>query len=308
VKYSPGGNELWDVRYNGPGNNRDEAFAIAVDNSDNIYVTGRSWDSGTGHDYATIKYNPNGEELWVARYGAGGNQFAYDIAVDSADNVYVTGRGNGGNYATIKYNPNGDELWVTNYNGPGYGDDRAYAIVIDSNDNVYVTGESTGVDTETDYATIKYDLNGNEIWVARYNGLGNNVDWAKAITIDDSGNVYVTGHSRGSGTSGDYTTIKYDPNGNEIWVARYNDELGNGYDGANAIALDNSDNVYVTGESNTSGTSDDYATIKYAPYYSCTPELTGDTNNDCKVDIFDLAEIASHWLECNLDPQSACWE
>jgi len=61
-----------------------------------------------------------------------------------------------------------------------------------------------------DYATIKYDSQGNELWVARYNGPGNNIDEANAIALDEAGNIYVTGVSRGDRGNGireDYATI-----------------------------------------------------------------------------------------------------
>src|SRR3989304_8951188 len=99
-------------------------------------------------------------------------------------------------------------------------------------------------------------------WVRRYNGPGDSSDYASAITVDGSGNVYVTGYSTGSGTYYDYATIKYYSNGDTAWVRRYNGP-GNGYDEAYAIAVDGSGNVYVTGQSIGSGTYNDYATIKY---------------------------------------------
>jgi hypothetical protein len=71
--------------------------------------------------------------------------------------------------------------------------------------------------------------------------------------VDGSGNVYVTGYSLGSGTNGDYATIKYDPDGNQVWVAHYNGPAS-GDDQACAIAVDGSENVYVTGYGLGSGT------------------------------------------------------
>src|SRR3990172_549257 len=152
------------------------------------------------------------------------------------------------------------EEWVARYNGSGMFD-GANAIAVDANGNVYVTGYSYGSGTSSDYATIKYDTNGNELWTARYNSPGNSYDQAAAIAVDANGNVYVTGYSY-SGTSSDYATIKYDTNGNQLWVARY-DGRDNSYDLATDIAVDASGNVYVTGGSYDSVTSNDYATIKY---------------------------------------------
>jgi len=268
IKYDPDGNELWVKRYNGPENYYDEALAIAVDGSGNVYVTGYSYGSGTSYDYATIKYGPDGNQLWEKRYNGPGNSsdYASAIAVDGSGNVYVTGRSAGSgtdwDYATIKYDPDGNELWVQRYNGPSKFDDIAYAIALDGSGNVYVTGMAWISAQNQDYATIKYDQEGNELWVRRYNGPGNSGDWAYAIALDSSGNIYVTGYSWGSGASADYATIKYDQEGNELWVRRYNGP-GNSWDGASAIAVDGSGNVYVTGRSYGSGTYDDYATIKY---------------------------------------------
>jgi hypothetical protein len=98
---------------------------------------------------------------------------------------------------------------VARYNGPGNSYDEATGIALDSSGNVYVTGESSGSGTGGDYATIKYDSAGSEIWVRRYNGPANGWDYATGIALDSSGNVYVTGRSWGSGTEYDYATIKY---------------------------------------------------------------------------------------------------
>ena len=268
IKYNSLGVQQWVARYNGTGNADDRAVAIAVDANGNVYVTGESKGSGSGYDYATIKYNSAGVQQWVARYNGTNNSDdrAHGIALDGNGNVYVTGesKGNGSSldYATIKYNSSGSQVWVKRYDGPVHYNDVAYAIAVDINGNVYVTGESKGSGTCLDYATIKYDTNGNQKWVKRCNNPANSDDSAYAIALDGSGNVYVTGKSKTNTGHYDYATIKYDNNGTQLWVSLYNG-TGNEDDIAHAIAVDNSGNVYVTGESRGQGTNNDYATIKY---------------------------------------------
>ncbi len=259
----------WVARYDGPVSSWDNANSIAVDGSGNVYVTGWSDGSGTSEDYATIKYNSAGVQQWVSRYNGPGNSRdeAMSIAVDGSGNVYVTGSSKSGatygteDYATIKYNSTGVQQWVQRYNGPGDSTDIAPSIAVDGSGNVYVTGWSYGSGTY-DYATIKYSTTGVQQWVQRYDGPVNGSDGARSIALDISGNVYVTGWSRGGGTAWDYTTIKYNSAGIEQWVARYNGPV-NGNNVAMSIAVDGSGNVYVTGSSEGSGTYDDYATIKY---------------------------------------------
>ena len=227
--YNSAGQQQWVARYTGfQGDGDDEARAIAVDESGNVYVTGRSAGISTGLDYATIKYNSAGQQQWVARYnGPATENFtddAHAIAIDASGNVYVAGESYGDSdydYATIKYNAAGQEQWVARYNGPGNQGDAAYAMAIDGSGNVYVTGVSIGSGTDADYATIKYNSSGQEQWVARYNGPANGPDYGQAIAVDNAGNIYVTGWSRGAGTDFDYATIKYDSAGQQQWAARY---------------------------------------------------------------------------------------
>jgi len=260
--------QQWVARYNGTGNGLDDAYSIALDGSGNVYVTGRSYGSGTSYDYCTIKYNSSGVQQWVARYNGTGDSddVASSIAVDGSGNVYVTGGSYGSgtsfDYCTIKYNSSGVQQWVARYNGTGNYDDEAYSIALDGSGNVYVTGYSYGNGTIYDYCTIKYNSSGVQQWVARYNGPGNDYDYAISIALDGSGNAYVTGTSVGSGTGDDYCTIKYNSAGVQQWVARYNGP-GNGSDVAYSIKVDGTGNVYVTGGSTGGGTGFDYCTIKY---------------------------------------------
>ena len=66
--------QAWVQRYNGPGNGDDHATAVAVDGSNNVIVTGYSTGSGSGYDYATIKYSSAGVPLWTNRYNGPGEQ------------------------------------------------------------------------------------------------------------------------------------------------------------------------------------------------------------------------------------------
>ena len=269
VKYNSEGVEQWVVRYNGPADNRDKATAIAIDNSGDIYVTGESIGSDGDYDIMTVKYSPDGVELWAARYNGPGNSDdrATALAVGVSGNIYVTGYSYTDStlldYTTIKYGPDGAELWVTHYNGSQDDNDRAIALAVDISGNVYVTGSSyAGITGRDDYATIKYGPDGAELWVAHYDGPGNGYDTAADIKVDNAGNVYVTGGSVGLGNFGpDYATIKYNTDGVEQWVGRYHNQ----HDLATSLTVDDMGNVYVAGRSTDPDPHEswDYATVKY---------------------------------------------
>lgn len=211
---------------------------------------------------------------WGKKFtGAGENMSnadeSYRMVTDLSGNVYVTGRSMGlfsdYDYVTIKYNSDGKEQWVQRYNGTGNGYDMPYSIVVDNQGNVYVTGTSQGLSSDQDFVTIKYNANGEEQWVQRYDGPVNGFDRADMVTVDDDGNVYVTGTSEGLDYSLDFLTIKYNANGIQQWEQRYN---GNGAYNANDwayfISLDAVGNVYVAGKSRNANFGDyDACLIKY---------------------------------------------
>jgi hypothetical protein len=240
--------EAWVVRYGGPTDEYAWGQAVALDGQGDIVVAGGSAALAGGRGTDTSKWSPSGTLLWsrtrLVPGAALGTAFA--LTVDSHSNVYVTGssEGVGGlDYSTIKYDATGVELWARTYNGPGNGWDQGLATAVDASGNVYVTGESFGSASNVDYATIKYDADGNELWVRRYNGPGNGSDFAGGVAVDAEGNVYVTGSSRGL-VRNDCVTIKYDSQGNELWVRRH--EAASSSRGT-AIALDGSGHLYVGG-------------------------------------------------------------
>ncbi|MFC7671168.1 hypothetical protein ACFQT0_30060 [Hymenobacter humi] len=94
--------------------------------------------------------------------------------------------------------------------------------------------------------------------------------WPNALALDAAGNVYVTGTAASGAPwdydviSADYETFKYSANGERLWQARYNGPA-NLFDVAQALAVDASGNVYVTGVSDSGNGTTDYATVQYSP-------------------------------------------
>jgi hypothetical protein len=211
------GIEAWVQRFNGAGNGDDWANALAVDGDDDVIVTGYSF-NGSNSDCATIKYSNSGVPLWTNCYsGPGGaNDVAFAVKADHNNNVIVTGYSSTSTYGfdllTLKYSSEGVPLWTPRCTGPA-GFSVFFcttAVAVDGDDNVIVAGSSfAGLNSHNDYLTIKYSSAGQPLWICRYNGPGNGDDGAQAIAVDRSGNVFVAGSSRGSGSGNDFAVIKY---------------------------------------------------------------------------------------------------
>jgi len=93
----------------------------------------------------------------------------------------------------------------------------------------------------------------NQEWVARYNGADSLNDVTSALDLQ--GNIYVTGSTLTDTTGYDMLTIKYDSSGTQKWAATYRASNTTKSDNARAITVDASGNVYITGESDTTGVS-----------------------------------------------------
>lgn len=268
IKYNAQGESIWVANYNGTVNSNDAIYSLAIDSMENCYVTGYSVGETTDYDIVTIKYNPEGETAWVARYDGPVHGFdqGFNIVINQSGEVWVTGTSsdtaNQRDFVTIHYNSNGRQQWVSRYHGPGIGYDRACAIAIDTSNYSYVTGMSIGTNGYSDIVTIAYDPDGNECWVARYDGLGNNIDIATDVALDPFGNICVSGYSQNIVTGNDWVTIKYNPMGDTCWVAIF-DNNAHLDDETHAITTDDSGYVYVTGYSMGIGSLRDYFTVKY---------------------------------------------
>ncbi len=110
VKYrGTDGAQLWVDRYNGTANGDETGGTVLIDNKGDVYVSGTSVNSGTGQDYATIKYGPDGTRRLVELYNgaANGNDSLSSMVIDAQGNIIVTGASTdaGGipRYLTVKY-------------------------------------------------------------------------------------------------------------------------------------------------------------------------------------------------------------
>jgi hypothetical protein len=261
IKYNSNGDTLWVKRYKGNdynpifGPSSGGANSIAVDDSGYIYVTGASG-VPTGPDpsnIATIKYDQNGDSVWVKKYSTNGRDVGYKVLVDNLGNVFVTGIDNfGTRNITIKYNSAGVQQWVQAFDGTTFQKNTG---VLDKNGNIFLTGSADfNLGSNYDYLTLKYSTSGVQQWMQRFNGTGNGTDYAYDITIDDSNNVYVTGSSLNANQQYEFVTIKYNTSGVQQWLIT---SPGGGHN----IAVDSLRNVYVTG---TNSLDSSICTIKYS--------------------------------------------
>lgn len=247
IKYNSLGVEQWTANY------ELTPTAFALDEAGNVYVTG-FYDGNK-----TIKYDSQGRTLWVKHHDS--LHFASRIEADQAGNLYLIGQpapGNG-HYAVVKVNRAGIPQWAAYYTGlyGGYEENIA-DVYVDRADHVYITGSNN-----YDYATVKYNRNGALQWAARYNSPGNLWERAKSISVDNAGNVYVTGVS-GTNlnvTPGECVTIKYDSTGKQQWMAKHSGLKPFSFTPI-AVAVDSAGNAIVAGSDSGEGWSV-FSTIKY---------------------------------------------
>jgi len=236
IKYSSDGTELWVSRHNKSSVvlSVDEGNDITYDQFGNVYVTGGF--SSESNGFETIKYNSEGVQQWVAYYDNPENYTgtAVSLVVDNAQNVYIVGYnkptgalplGTQHSIKIIKYDIGGNQQWINNYNlrfisGTSYSkigtgelefEDHVARIVIGNDAGLYISTSSV-IENGDQFITLKYNSStGANLWEIKNNGplysdtygyISRNI--SRALWLDASDNVYVTGESDGK-----FATIKY---------------------------------------------------------------------------------------------------
>ncbi len=247
------------------GTNYDYSQAVAQDSAGNTYVTGYTWSFTPGTpSIFLLKFSSSGGLLMQKLWTDNAYDYAYGIALDRSGNIYVSGWTNnlgGPSILLIKFNPSGGLVWQKTYAGsshPSYGQGAA----VDSLGNIYVAGYYANTGGSDQNATIvKFDSTGNLIWQRSWGG--SNPDQGKAVAVDASGNVYMTGFTNSFGSGGaDMFLLKFSSTGGLLNQITWG---GNSDDKTNGIALDSSGNVYITGNTLSAGLTSDLVLLKFTP-------------------------------------------
>ena len=280
VKYNSSGTKQWTKQF---GTNYDETSGgVAIDSSGNIFVTGSTGGGLDGNTYSgtttsqcsrcqdlfLVKFNTSGTKQWTNQLGSAYADPPRGISVDSSDNIYIAGENWGGgldgnshaggswpDIYLVKYNNSGAKQWTKQIGTSSY--ESVNGIAIDSNDNIYVTGYTQGnLDGETnsynsDMYLIKYNDSGNKQWTKLLGtGSSNGDEEGKAITIDSSNNIFITGTTTGtfSGNTNfgsiDMFLVKYNTSGSKQWIKQFGTSSS---DYSTGIVIDASGYIYVSG-------------------------------------------------------------
>ncbi len=262
-----------------------DSYSIDLDGSGSSYITGKFRGTATfgsklltakgDSDIFVAKLDSGGTFVWAVSAGGGAADSGSSIGVDSAGNSYITGNfissaSFGGTTLTskghalfvAKLDSSGTLVWAASAGGSWgcYGT----SIAIDGAGNCYVTGYFIGAATfgsttlsvkgQSDLFVAKLNSSGTFVWAVSAGGTTG--DYGRSITVDGSGNSYVTGNFIGVATFGSKTlttkgyndafVAKLDSGGTFVWAVSAGGKYGNEH--GSSIAVDGSGNSYVTGD------------------------------------------------------------
>ena len=289
VKYNSAGTIIAQKIFEGSTEGDDNGIKILCDAQGNIFAAVNSFFTSSAADIVIYKLDPNLNEIYYKRINGQGNsddgivdmKLAYDNKI--LFTAKVAGAGSSSDIGTYKIdNSTGDILWQKFYNGVGNDIDLPYAMTTDLNNNILVTGyaRNSHLIQSEDVITLKYDAIGNLLWSRVYNDSVNGSDQGFSICTDASGNVYIGGAGDHGNDHLAYLTLKYDADGNFVWKDSYH-YYHLSEDFIYKIAVNNAQDIFISGISFSNTSDYDITTIKYA-------RRTGIYSNYETVDEFKL--------------------
>ncbi|MBN8569953.1 MAG: T9SS type A sorting domain-containing protein [Ignavibacteria bacterium] len=272
VKYNSAGTIVAQETFEGSTDGDDNGIKIICDAQGSIFAGVNSFFTSSAADIVIYKLDTNLNEIYNKRINGAGNSDdgIVDIKLAYDNNIIftakVSGAGSSSDIGTYKIdNSTGDILWQKLYNGIGNDIDLPYAMTTDSNNNILVTGyaRNSHLIQSEDVITLKYDANGNLLWSRVYNDSVNGSDQGFSICTDASGNVYIGGAGDHGSDHLAYLTLKYDSDGNFIWKGSYH-FYHLSEDFIYKIAVNNAQDIFISGISFSNTSDYDITTIKYA--------------------------------------------
>jgi hypothetical protein len=215
VKLDSGGNIVWTVKREIGIPSFVGAFTVATDPAGNVYLAGNTGINLEGQrlsgqqDAFVTKYNTNGKIVWTRLIGAGADDGATGVGVDSSGEVYLsgwtcgTGQRLGGKVIrgacdmfVSKFSNGGARRWVQLIGTDG--NELAGTMSVAANGTVAVTGNTTAAfpgfsnpqAAETATFAAKLNSSGAIAWVKQFDGTT-----ASDVTIDSAGDIVTYGQS-----------------------------------------------------------------------------------------------------------------
>jgi len=237
-----------------------EAHAIKVDNSGNIYITGQASFNNSTPPYLpfcnilTLKINSSGTLVWAKYHNASGNGVDNGVTLgfdNTQSNLFVAGWGQRvayNDFEIIRYNPaTGDSTGYASYNGPTNGTDFLVGMVIDAANNIYITGNSQNNSlSRIEIATLKYNSSLVQQWVKRTINNDGHV-YTNWIANGNNNDIYIEGFKFKAGQGYNMYTVRYNATtGDTLWTVMENGTANANDFGAGVVTGD-SQNVFVTG-------------------------------------------------------------
>lgn len=279
IKYNSSGTQQWATIYNNTTYNLSETGArLRLTGTGKVVVSGAIQSAASTYIYGVLEYSTStGAQIGGTALGSGSSDIEYfgNLQIDNNHNYYIAGASynvgtTGYDYYVMKLDSTLAVQWENTYDGGYNKEDMANDLQVDASGNVYVTGYTTKTGEGKNITTLKYNSSGSLQWNVDYNDTLNGDDAALAMTINASGEIYITGYDSTYLGSYDYVTIKYDASGAELWKIR-NDGMKHLKDKATNIAIDSDGNIVVTGQSETAPGTYEYATVSYVEKNIITP-------------------------------------